>query len=84
MVTLIGELADIGEKLIPEMVLSCDSCADSIRGILEHLLVLQGNGPIVDKRLESLAIFTLKHHLQLLPACVPVSASSVLVSRASR
>ena len=52
--TLIKELVDIGEKLIPkmqEMLLGFDSHADSIKGITGHLLVLQGNGPIVNKEL---------------------------------
>ena len=73
--TLIGELADIREKLIlevPEMLLSFNSGAYSIKGILGHLLVLWGDGPIVGKGLVSLSIFTLKHHLQLLPAGMPV------------
>ena len=73
--TLIGKLVDIREKLIPEMsemLLSFDSCLDSIKGNKGYLLMLQGNGSIVDKGLDSLSIFTLKHHLQLLPSCVPV------------
>ena len=73
--TLIGELAHIGEKLIPkipEMLLKFNSCANSIKGITRYLLVLWGDGSIVNKGLESLSIFTLKHHLQLMPAHVPV------------
>ena len=73
--TLIRELADIREKLIPEMpemLLGFDNNANSIKSILGHLLVLQSDGLLVDKGLESLSIFTLKHHLQLLPACVQV------------
>ena len=70
--TLIGELADIGEKFIPEMLIGFDSSADGIKGFLGHLLVLQGDGPIVNEGLQSLSIFALKHHLQLLPACALV------------
>ena len=73
--TLIGELADIREKLIPkvpEMLLGFDSHSSSIKGIPGHLLMLQSDGPIVNKGLESLSILTLKYHLQLLPACAPV------------
>ena len=73
--TLIRELADIAEKLIPkvpEILLGFNSCADSIKGIAGCLLVLQGDGPIVDKGLQSMSIFTLKHHVQLIPAHVPV------------
>ena len=69
---LIRELADIGEKCIPkmpEMLLSFNSCVNSIKG---HLLVLWGDDPIVNKGLKSLSIFTLEHHLQLTPACEPV------------
>ena len=72
--TLIWELVDIGEKVIlkmPEMLLGFNSYANSVKGIARHLLVFQGNGPIVDEGLQSL-IFTLRHHLQLMPACVPV------------
>ena len=70
-----GELADIGEKFvleISEMLLSFYSCANGIKGFSGCLLVLWGDGPIVDDGLESLSIFSLEHHLQLLPACVPV------------
>ena len=66
---------DIGEKLIPkvpEMLLGPNSSTDSIMGILGHLLVFCSYGPIVDEGLLSLSIFTLKHHLQLMPAHVPV------------
>ena len=73
--TLVRELADIGEKVypeMPEMLISFDSSVDGINGFPGHILVLWGNGPIVNERLESLSIFTLKHHLQLLQACVPV------------
>ena len=69
--TLIGELADTEEKLIlkmPEMLISFNSHANSIKGIMVCLLVLLGDGPIVNKGLASLSIFTLKHHLQLMPA----------------
>ena len=57
---------------MPEMLLNFDSCAYSIKGIMGHLLMLQGVGLIVSKGLESLSIFTLKHHLQLKPAHVLV------------
>ena len=73
--TLIGVLADIGEKFIPEMpemLLNFYSSANGIKGFLGHLLVLHSYGPIVDKGLESLSIFALKHHLHLLPASAPV------------
>ena len=73
MATLIRELVDIGEKLIPkmpDMLLDFDSPADSIKGITVHLLMLQDDGPIVNKGLESLSIFTLKNHLQPMPAHV--------------
>ena len=78
--TLIGELADIGEKLIPEMLLSFNSHVDSIKCFPGHHLVLLGDGSIVDKGLDSLSIFTLKHHFQLPPACVAViSLISIVV-----
>ena len=73
--TLTGELADIREKLVPkvpEMLISFNSCADSIKGILGHLLVLWGEGPIVMRDCQSLSIFTLEHHLQLAPASMAV------------
>ena len=54
------------------MPLGFDIHADSIKGITGHLLILQCGGPIVNKGLENLSIFTLKHHLQLTPACLPV------------
>ena len=49
--TLVGELADIWQKLtpkVPEMLLSFDICVNSIIG---HLLVLLGDGPNVNKGL---------------------------------
>ena len=73
--TLTGELEDVGERLIlemPEMLISFYSSANGIKSFLGHLLVLWGHDPIVNEGLESLSIFTLKHHLQLLPACAPV------------
>ena len=73
--TLIGEFVDIGKKFIPEipeMLISFYSSANGIKGFPGHHLVLQSDGPIVNEELESLSIFALKHHLQLLPACVPV------------
>ena len=73
--TLIGELADIREEFIPgvpEMLLGLHCSADSIKGKLGYPLTLWGNGPIVNETLDSLSIFTLKHHLQLLPASAPV------------
>ena len=85
--TLLGELADIREKLIlemPEMLLSFGSHANSIKGILGHLLVGQSEGPIVSKGLGSLSIFTLKHHLHLLPASLPVVSFISIDVNASR
>ena len=73
--TLTGELADVREKFVPEMpemLISLYSSANGIKGLPGHLLVLQVHGPIVNEGLESLSIFSLKHDLQLLPACVPV------------
>ena len=64
--TLTGELADIGEKSIPEMpemILGFYSIADGIKGFLGHLLVLDSYGPIVSRKQEGLSILTLKHHL---------------------
>ena len=58
--TLIGKLADIGEKLIPEvpeMLLSFDSCADNIKGFLGHLLFLHGDGPIVNEGLQAKSVY---------------------------
>ena len=55
--TLIGELADIGKELIPEMLemlLRLDSSASCIKGKLGHPLTLWGDGPIVNERLEPL------------------------------
>ena len=48
--TLVRELANIGEELIPEvpeMLLGCDSSADSIKGKPEFSLALWGDGAIV-------------------------------------
>ena len=75
--TLTGELADIGQKFIlemPEMLISFYSSVNDIKGFPGHLLVLLGNGPIVDEGLksQSLSMFALENHLQLLPACVLV------------
>ena len=75
--TLAGELEDIREESIPKMpeiLLRLDNGTNSIKGKLVHPLTLTGNGPIVDEGLKSLSIFTLKHHLQLLPTCVVVNS----------
>ena len=34
--------------------------------------MLLGDGPIINKGQNGLSIFTLKHHLKLMPACMPV------------
>ena len=73
--TNIMELGDVGEEFIPErpeMLLRLNSCPHSIKGKLGHLLTICGDGTIVNEGLESLSIFTLEHHLKLLPACVAV------------
>ena len=73
--TLIRELADVRKEFIPkmsQMLFGLYCSTNSIKGKLEHPLTHQGNGPIVNEGLESLSIFTLEHHLQLLPACVAV------------
>ena len=86
--THIEELEDIREKLIPEMpemLLSFDSHADSIRGILECLLVLSGV-------MVPLSIRDWKDCLSspsnIIFSCFQLvlqsSASSVLMLRASR
>ena len=70
-----GELANTGKEFIPkmpEMLLGLYCSSNSIKGKLGHSLTPHSNGPIVDEGLESLLIFTLKHHLQLLSAHVPV------------
>ena len=75
METLVGELADIGEKFIlemPEMLISLYGSTNGIKGFPGHLLVLQGYVPIVVEGLKILSIFTLEYHLQLPPACAPV------------
>ena len=54
--TLIGELADIREKFIPEMLIGFDSSADGIKGFPEHLLVLMGDGAIVNEGLISINV----------------------------
>ena len=46
--TLIGELVDIGEMFVPEIFLNFYSSIDGIMGFPGHLLVLWGDGPIVD------------------------------------
>ena len=43
-----------------------------IKGKLGHLLLLLGDGPIVYEGLESLSIFALEHHVELLPAIVAI------------
>ena len=66
--------ADTGKKFvpeIPEMLLNFYSSANGIKGFT-GLLVLCRYGPIVSKGLESLSIFALEHHLQLLPVSVLV------------
>ena len=57
---------------VPEMIISFNSCANNIKGIFGHLLVLLGNGPIVDEGLQSLSFLTLGHHLSLAPASMAV------------
>ena len=50
METLTGELADIGEKFVPEMpekLLGFHSSASGIKGFSGHLLVFQSDCPIV-------------------------------------
>ena len=69
--TLIRELEDVGNEFIPEvpeMFLKLYSGTDIIKGKLGHLLTPQGDGRIVDEGLESLSVFALENHLQLLPA----------------
>ena len=75
--TLIRDLADMGEKFIPEMPemllgFYSYSCPNVIKGFAGCLLVLHSYGPIVNKGLESVSVFTLKHRLQLLQASVQV------------
>ena len=72
---LIRKLADTGWELIsevPEMLLRFDSSASSIKGKLGHPLTLWNDGAIVYEGLESLPVFTLEHHLKVLPASAAV------------
>ena len=67
--TLIRELADVREKLIPEvpeMLLRLNSCSSCIKGKPGHPLTFLGDSAIVYEGLECLSVFTLKHHLKLL------------------
>ena len=83
---LIGELADIREKLIPEMpemLIGFYSSVSGIKGFLGHLLVLQGYGPIVDKGLESISL-ALNIIFSCFQTVCQLSASSVSISWASR
>ena len=57
---------------MPEMFLGLDSSADNIKGKPGCPLTLWGDGPIVDKGLESLPVFTLKYHFKLLSAIAAV------------
>ena len=57
---------------MPEMFLRLNSCSNSIKGKPRCPLTLQGDGSIVYGGLESLSVFTLKHHLKLLPASLVV------------
>ena len=54
------------------MLLRLYQSANGIKGKPGHLLTLNGNYPIVYEGLESLSIFTLKHHTELLSASVAV------------
>ena len=65
-------LAHIWQELILEVTEVVLRLNDSAKGILHSpggLLMLRGDGLIVQEGLEHLAVFALKHHFELLPAC---------------
>ena len=68
---LIRPLVHIWEELVlevPEVVFRFDGSCYGILYLLGGLLVLLGNGAIVNQNLQGLLVFALKHHFQLLPA----------------
>ena len=70
-----GELADIREQFIPkmpEMLLEPNGSTNGIKSKLRCLLALHGDCAIICEGLEGSSIFTLKHHVDLLPASVAV------------
>ena len=52
---------------MPEVVFGHDGHYNGIQYLLGVLLLLLNNGAIINHGLESLPVFTLKCHLQLLP-----------------
>ena len=57
---------------MPEMLLRLYCSTDGIKDKPGHLLTLCSDGPTAYEGLESLSIFSLKHHVELLPASVVV------------
>ena len=73
--TLIRELADVREELIPEvpeMLFGLNICPSSIKGKPGHPLTLWGDGAIVYEGHASPSVFVLKHHHELFPASIVV------------
>ena len=73
--TLSRQLVDIREQLIPkvqEILLRLSGSTNGIKGKLACLLALPSYCAIIYEGLEFSSIFTLKHHVELLPASVVV------------